>query len=99
MDQGSGTTADRLAGGLRDACYVAVGLGLIGFQRAQVARQALLKRLRAKGLDLDGGWPGLGQTRRLAEEALSPLAAQVAEAIELAGAGLERLVGRGGPGD
>lgn len=35
----------------RDAAYVAVGLGVIGFQRAQVQRQALRRRLRSGELD------------------------------------------------
>jgi len=36
----------------RDAAYVAVGLGVLGFQRAQVQRVELGKRLN-KDLDLD----------------------------------------------
>jgi uncharacterized protein YicC (UPF0701 family) len=36
----------------RDAAYVAVGLGVLGFQRAQVQRQELRKRLAGE-LDLD----------------------------------------------
>lgn len=36
----------------RDAAYVAVGLGVLGFQRAQVQRQELKKRLAGE-IDLD----------------------------------------------
>lgn len=35
----------------RDATYVAVGLGVLGFQRAQVQRQALQRKLRTGELD------------------------------------------------
>ena len=33
---------------LKDAAYVAIGFGVIGFQRAQVRRQELLRELRAQ---------------------------------------------------
>ncbi len=37
----------------KDAAYVAVGLGLMGFQRAQVRRQEVLKQLRNGGANPD----------------------------------------------
>jgi hypothetical protein len=39
------------AGFARDAAYVAVGLGVLGFQRAQVQRRTLQRRLGATDLD------------------------------------------------
>ncbi len=33
---------------LKDAAYVAVGLGVLGFQRAQVRRQELIKQMKAQ---------------------------------------------------
>lgn len=47
----------------RDATYVAVGLGVLGFQRAQVQRQALQRKLRAGELDDTIGELRSGLTR------------------------------------
>jgi hypothetical protein len=41
-----GTLAGRAADLARDATYVTVGLGLLGFQRAQVRRRELERSLR-----------------------------------------------------
>ncbi len=38
---------------LQDAAYVAVGIGVIGFQRAQVRRQELKKQLEAQRQQLE----------------------------------------------
>lgn len=37
----------------RDAMYVAVGLGVLGFQRAQVRRQQVLKNLAAPRAEVE----------------------------------------------
>jgi hypothetical protein len=47
---------------LRDAAYVAVGFGLLAFQRAQVRRRALERALEAQG------GAALDQVSRLATE-------------------------------
>lgn len=39
---------------LKDAAYVAIGFSVIGFQRAQVRRQALLRELRLQRGRLEG---------------------------------------------
>ena len=39
----------------RDAAYVAVGFGVLGFQRAQVRRRELRKRLEALASQLAAG--------------------------------------------
>lgn len=47
---------------LKDAAYVAIGFGVIGFQRAQVRRQDLLRELRVQRARLEdqaGGARGL----------------------------------------
>ena len=44
--------SDRLASLARDACYVAVGLGVLAFQQAQVRRRQLQQQLSARLDDL-----------------------------------------------
>jgi len=48
-----------LANVARDATYVAIGAGVIGFQKAQVRRQALIKRLGDPTIDLEGRLQGV----------------------------------------
>ncbi|MEY2425423.1 MAG: hypothetical protein QOI61_995 [Actinomycetota bacterium] len=38
---------------LRDAAYIVIGLGVIGFQRAQVRREELTKQFAAQRATLD----------------------------------------------
>ncbi len=40
----------------KDATYVVIGAGVLGFQQAQVQRQELLKRLSDPKADFEGGW-------------------------------------------
>lgn len=47
---------------VRDATYVVVGLGVIGFQKAQVRRVELAKQLQEQGVDVRG------QLTKLAKE-------------------------------
>ncbi|HET9091514.1 MAG TPA: hypothetical protein VFN50_03830 [Acidimicrobiales bacterium] len=73
----------------QDAAYVAVGLGVVGLQRAQVARRELAARLERQRTAADGGlssareqvaraWTdvdkALGQFFEAADAALDPLA-------------------------
>lgn len=46
------TFTEELSKTARDAAYVAVGLGVLGFQRAQVRRRELIQRLSAAGAAL-----------------------------------------------
>ncbi len=90
---------DDLAGFARDAAYVVVGLGVLGFQRAQVRRVALEQTLARAGLEdrlaevrdtvasgarqLDGALEGAMQ---FAEATLQPLEEHLPPAArELAG--------------
>jgi hypothetical protein len=40
------TTADTVTGTLRDAAYITIGFGVLGFQRAQVRRHELTKQFK-----------------------------------------------------
>jgi hypothetical protein len=53
MSELKGVTEDIL-GTARDAAYVAVGLGVLAFQRAQVRRNELQKALTGQAGDLEG---------------------------------------------
>jgi hypothetical protein len=65
---------DDVAGVVKDAAYVSVGLGVIAFQRLQVRRTELAKALRGQGaqgggpLDLVGSL--VGERIKLVEERL-----------------------------
>jgi len=41
------TITDTIAGTIKDAAYITIGLGVLGFQRAQVRRHELAKQLDA----------------------------------------------------
>jgi hypothetical protein len=58
MSELKGVTDDIL-GTARDAAYVAVGLGVLAFQRAQVRRQELIKALSGTRGDLEGRLGGV----------------------------------------
>jgi hypothetical protein len=53
MSELKGLTDD-IVGTARDAAYVAVGLGVLAFQRAQVRREELMKALYGSRSDLEG---------------------------------------------
>jgi hypothetical protein len=53
MSELKGVTDD-IVGTARDAAYVAVGLGVLAFQRAQVRREELLKALSGSRGDIEG---------------------------------------------
>ena len=59
---------DDLMGLARDAAYVAIGLGVLGFQRAQVERVALRKKLEEADLPVEDIVAGVraGVSRQLA---------------------------------
>lgn len=60
---------------LKDAAYVAIGLGVIGFQRAQVRRRELAKR--AKELE-----ERMGPALKDLEDRLEPVAQQARQAVK-----------------
>lgn len=66
----------------RDAAYVVVGLGVLGFQRAQVRRQELSKRLAEPRAQVEGTIGGV-------REELTRRAKDVDERVEEAIARLE----------
>jgi hypothetical protein len=51
--------AEDLVGTARDAAYVAVGLGVLAIQRAQVRRNELMKSLADQRGDLEGRFGGV----------------------------------------
>jgi len=65
---------DDVAGVVKDAAYVSVGLGVIAFQRLQVRRNELSKVLSGQGGDVSGplGLVGslVGERLKLVEERL-----------------------------
>ena len=71
---------------IKDAAYVGIGFGVLAFQKAQVQRQELQKRIEAGLADAKGGFGKLGddvQDRvKLVEERIEALAKQVDEAAD-----------------
>lgn len=64
----------------RDAAYVAVGFGVLNFQRAQVRRRELTKQLASRVESLEGQLDeARGQVARLAQEVDERLEPMVAE--------------------
>jgi hypothetical protein len=49
--------AKDIAAVAKDATYVVIGAGVLGYQQAQVQRQELLKRLAEPKADIEGRWP------------------------------------------
>lgn len=88
---------DEIAARARDAAYVAVGLGVLGLQRAQVQRQELARRTAGMDQHLSGLRAGIGAggqqlgewfdgTVQFLESSLEPLEQQIPpQARELAG--------------
>ena len=80
----SDTPEFQLGQALKDGAYAAVGLGVLGFQRAQVRRQELIEQLRAAE----------GQLRQLAEqveERVNPAIPVVEEQLNALGQQLVEL--------
>jgi len=75
---------------LKDAGYVAVGLGVIAFQRAQVRRRELEQQLGDAGQHIDRLTGALDDQRKLVEERLEALGGQVETTIN----DLETRVGK-----
>ena len=75
---------------LKDAGYVAVGLGVIAFQRAQVRRRELEQQLGDAGQHIDRLTGALEDQRKLVEERIEALGGQVETTIN----DLETRVGK-----
>ena len=75
---------------LKDAGYVAVGLGVIAFQRAQVRRRELEQQLGDAGQHIDRLTAALEDQRKLVEERIEALGGQVETTIN----DLETRVGK-----
>jgi predicted nucleic acid-binding Zn-ribbon protein len=75
---------------LKDAGYVAVGLGVIAFQRAQVRRRELEQQLGDAGQHIDRLTGALEDQRKLVEERIEALGGQVETTIN----DLESRVGK-----
>ena len=75
---------------LKDAGYVAVGLGVIAFQRAQVRRRELEQQLGEAGQHIDRLATALEDQRKLVEERLEALGGQVETTVS----DLETRVGK-----
>lgn len=56
----------------KDALYAAVGLGVLGFQKAQVRRREIAEALAERGVDVGGQVRAAGQTLRPSLENLRP---------------------------
>ena len=71
---------------IKDAAYVGIGFGVLAFQKAQVQRQELRKRIEASLGEAKGGFSKLGedvQDRvKLVEERLEALSKQVDAAAD-----------------
>lgn len=71
---------------VKDAAYVGIGFGVLAFQKAQVQRQELQKRLEAQLGDAKGGFGKLGEDvqdrLKLVEERLEALGKQADAAAD-----------------
>jgi len=80
------TATDDPLAALKDAAYVAVGFGVLGFQRAQVRRVELARKLKEerKRLEDQGGGPTSQLTALLAEldQRIDPVVAGMDEALD-----------------
>lgn len=63
---------------LKDAAYITVGLGVIGFQKAQVRRQELKKQLKTQLADTRGQIEKLAKT---VEDRVEPVLDQVEDKL------------------
>lgn len=79
--------AAEVANRARDAAYVAVGLGVLGFQRAQVRRKQLEQKL---GAEVDLG-ERLGELRSLVAAGIQQVDGLVEQAVEAVESGLQPL--------
>lgn len=84
-------TAEDLARVGKDAAYVAIGLGVVGVQKAQVARRELLKQLEDQKSSLSGP---LGEARVQFGRAWKEFDKAVAQLIERADASIDPLAER-----
>ncbi len=70
----------------KDAAYVAVGLGVLGFQRAQVRRRELQKALNGPMASLrpqlNGARDGLGRLARELDDRIDPVVTEVDSRLE-----------------
>jgi hypothetical protein len=84
-------TAEDLARVGKDAAYVAIGLGVVGLQRAQVARRELSKQLEGQVASFAGP---LGEARVHFGRAWKEFDKAVAQLIERADASIDPLAER-----
>ncbi|MCU1485014.1 MAG: hypothetical protein JWN67_1760 [Actinomycetia bacterium] len=67
---------------LKDAGYVAVGLGVIAFQRGQVRRRELEKQLGDAGQQIDKLAAAVEEARKLVEERVGALGDQLDRTVD-----------------
>ena len=79
--------AAEVANRARDAAYVAVGLGILGLQRAQVQRRQLEQKL---GAEVDLG-ERLGELRSLVAAGIQQVDELVEQAVQAVESGLQPL--------
>jgi DNA-binding transcriptional MerR regulator len=81
---------------LKDAAYITVGAGVIAFQKAQVQRQEIQKRLADLEVDPKAGFERIGGTVeervKLVEERFEGLQEQVEQAVSSFETNLERYL-------
>lgn len=78
---------------LKDAGYVAVGLGVIAFQRSQVRRRELEKQLGDAGEQLDRLSAAVEDARTLVEERVGALGEQLDRTVEELEARIDAALG------
>lgn len=74
-----------------DAAYVAIGLGVVGLQRVQVARRELMSQLEQQKGSLEGP---IGEARAQFGRAWKELDKAISDFVEKADASVEPLVDR-----
>ncbi|MFP5328185.1 MAG: hypothetical protein ACLGHT_11970 [Acidimicrobiia bacterium] len=78
-----------LKNNIKDAFYVAVGFGVIGFQKAQVRRVELERQLKEQARDLEAQTETL---RKQFEEQVGGLRTQLTEIVKLVDARVEPVL-------
>ncbi|MDQ3574529.1 MAG: hypothetical protein M3378_00425 [Actinomycetota bacterium] len=80
------TAVDDVTRTMRDAAYVAVGLGVLGFQQAQVRRRELAQQLQSQRPELESQVAGtrhqISALARDVEQRLEPVMVDVSQRVE-----------------